>query len=306
MTRTAQFLELQPLLFSIAYRILGQVSEAEDAVQKAWVRYQNIVDEPRSAKSFLCAVVTRICIDVQRSARVRREQYVGPWFPEPLAHDPYTDPERMAELNDSLSYSALLLLERLSALERAAFVLHEVFGFDYAEVAAAVDRSEPACRQLVARARKHVREPRPRFRPDPQARDELAARFVEAMREGDLTGLRQLLTDDVRFVGDGGGKGPAFAHPVESLDRAVRLVQGFAAQLATGLVNLRVQSFNGQPGVLISDQRERVVAVMVLETRGERIAQVRAVVNPETLVHLGEVADAWALRHQIRDELRRR
>ena len=150
-----EFEELRPLLFSIAYRILGSVSEAEDAVQEAWLRFDGSAARPASAKAFLSAVVTRISIDVLRSARVRREQYVGPWFPEPLLSDPYQDPARSVELAESVSMASLLL-ERLSPLERAVFVLREVFAFGYDEVAAAVGRSEPACRQLLVRARRHM------------------------------------------------------------------------------------------------------------------------------------------------------
>ena len=156
MTRAEEFEELRPLLFAIAYRILGSVSEAEDAVQETWLRYEASPTQPTSTKAFLSAVVTRISIDVLRSARVRREEYVGPWFPEPLLTDPYEDPERSAELADSVSMAALLLLERLSPLERAVFVLREVFGFGFPEVASAVGRSEAACRQLAVRARRHM------------------------------------------------------------------------------------------------------------------------------------------------------
>ena len=164
--RGEEFEELRPLLFSIAYRILGSVSEAEDAVQDTWLRYEASPAQPASAKAFLSAVVTRISINVLRSARVRREEYAGPWFPEPLLADPYQDPERSAELADSVSMAALLLLERLSPLERAVFVLREVFGFSFPEVASAVGRSEAACRQLAVRARRHMDEGRPRFEAD--------------------------------------------------------------------------------------------------------------------------------------------
>ncbi len=166
MTRTEEFEELRPLLFAIAYRILGSVSEAEDAVQETWLRYEASPTQPTSAKAFLSAVVTRVSIDVLRSARVRREEYVGPWFPEPLLTDPYEDPERSAELADSVSMAALLLLERLSPLERAVFVLREVFGFGFPEVASAVGSSEAACRQLAVRARRHMDAGRPRFEAD--------------------------------------------------------------------------------------------------------------------------------------------
>jgi RNA polymerase sigma-70 factor (ECF subfamily) len=170
-TRAEEFEQLRPLLFAIAYRILGSVSEAEDAVQETWLRYESSPTQPRSTKAFLSAVVTRISIDVLRSARVRREKYVGEWFPEPLLTDPYEDPERSAELADSVSMAALLLLERLSPLERAVFVLREVFGFGFREVASAVGRSEAACRQLAARARRHMDTGRPRFEADRRERD---------------------------------------------------------------------------------------------------------------------------------------
>ena len=201
MTRAEEFEELRPLLFSIAYRILGSVAEAEDAVQETWLRYQASPAQPTSAKAFLSAVVTRISIDVLRSARVRREEYAGQWLPEPLLTDPYEDPERSAELADSVSMAALLLLERLSPLERAVFVLREVFGFGFPEVASAVGRSEAACRQLAVRARRHMDAGRPRFEADRREREELAARFFDALREGDVDGLRELLAADVRWSG---------------------------------------------------------------------------------------------------------
>src|SRR5215475_1479978 len=189
MTRGEEFEQLRPLLFAIAYRILGSVTEAEDVVQETWLRYQTSRAQPTSTKAFLSAVVTRISIDVLRSARVRREEYVGTWFPEPLLTDPYEDPERAAELADSLSTAALLLLERLSPLERAVFVLRDVFGFSFPEIASAVGRSEAACRQLAVRARRHMDQGRPRFAADRNEREELAGRFFAAFRNGDVEGL---------------------------------------------------------------------------------------------------------------------
>ena len=206
MTRGAEFEALRPLLFAIAYRILGSVAEAEDAVQETWLRYESSPTSPTSTKAFLSAVVTRVSIDVLRSARARRETYVGQWLPEPLVTDPYDDPERSAELADSVSMAALLLLERLTPLERAVFVLREVFGFSYPEVAVAVERSEEACRQLAVRARRHMDAGRPRFEADRRERQDLAARFFDALRDGDVDGLRELLAADVQMVGDGGGK----------------------------------------------------------------------------------------------------
>ena len=222
MSRIEEFEQLRPLLFAIAYRILGSVSEAEDAVQETWLRYEATPTQPTSTKAFLSAVVTRISIDVLRSARVRRETYVGQWLPEPLLTDPYEDPARSAELADSVSMAALLLLERLSPLERAVFVLREVFGFGFPEIASAVGRSEVACRQLAVRARRHMDAGRPRFEADRREREELAAQFFDALRDGDVDGLRELLAADVSVVGDGGGKAPQMARPIVGADKVAR------------------------------------------------------------------------------------
>src|SRR5918999_2516008 len=224
MTRTEQFEELRPLLFAIAYRILGSVAEAEDVVQETWLRYESSSTQPTSTNAFLSAVVTRVSIDVLRSARVRREEYVGQWFPEPLLTEPYENPARSAELADSVSMAALLLLERLTPLERAVFVLREVFGFGFPEVAAAVGRSEAACRQLTARARRHMGEGRPPVEADRREREELAARFFDALRDGDVDGMRELLAADVAMVGDGGGKAPALARGVIGADNVARVL----------------------------------------------------------------------------------
>ncbi len=224
MSKSEEFEELRSLLFAIAYRILGSVSEAEDAVQESWLRYEASETTPNSVKAYLSAVVTRISIDVLRSARQRREHYVGQWLPEPLLTDPYEDPARSAELADSVSMAALLLLERLSPLERAVFVLREVFGFGFPEIATTVGRSEAACRQLAVRARRHMDEGRPRFEADRRVRDELAGRFIDAIREGDVDGLRELLAADVQLVGDGGGKAPQLARTVIGADRVARVL----------------------------------------------------------------------------------
>src|SRR5215467_7086240 len=244
MTRTGEFEELRPLLFSIAYRILGSVSEAEDTVQETWLRYATSPTQPTSAKAFLSATVTRVSIDVLRSARVRRETYVGHWFPEPLLTDPYQDPERSAELADSVSMAALLLLERLSPLERAVFVLREVFGFGFGEVASAVERSEEACRQLAVRARRHMDAGRPRFEADRRERDELATRFFGALREGDVDGLKELLAADVQLVGDSGGKAPQLARAVIGADNVARVLASFFPWLVRIDVTLEPHEVN--------------------------------------------------------------
>jgi RNA polymerase sigma-70 factor (ECF subfamily) len=299
MTRTEEFTALRPLLFAIAYRILGSVGEAEDAVQETWLRYEATTTRPTSVKSFLSAVVTRISIDVLRSARVRREEYPGPWFPEPLLDDPYEDPERSAELADSVSMAALLLLERLSPLERAVFVLREVFALDFAEIAAAVDRSEAACRQLVVRARRHMTDGRPRFDADRREREELAARFVEAFREGDVDGLTELLTADVQMVGDGGGKAPAFARPIQGRDNVVRVFATFAGQVDQAGIVLEARTVNRQPGMVLRTADGDVVGVMAFDVLEGRIQTVRGVINPDKLHHLGPVADARALQQEV-------
>jgi RNA polymerase sigma-70 factor, ECF subfamily len=296
-TRTEEFTELRPLLFAIAYRILGSVSEAEDAVQETWLRYESSATVPASVKSFLSAVVTRISIDVLRSARVRRESYVGPWFPEPLLTDPYDDPARSAELADSVSMAALLLLERLSPLERAVFVLREVFGFGFPEIAAVVERSEAACRQLAVRSRRHMEEGRPRFEADRRERQELAARFVDAFREGDVDGLKELLAADVHTVADGGGKGPALAKPVIGSENVARVFGAFASLLRQ-VAEVEPREVNGQPGAMLQDRDGKVIGVMALDILDGRIQTIRAVINPEKLAHLGPVADAWRLREE--------
>lgn len=296
MTRAQEFEELRPLLFAIAYRILGSVSEAEDAVQESWLRYDASPAVPRSTKAFLSAVVTRVSIDVLRSARVRREQYVGPWFPEPLLADPYEDPARSAELADSVSTAALLLLERLSPLERAVFVLHEVFGFGFGDVASAVGRSEAACRQLAVRARRHMDAGRPRFEADRREREELASRFFDAFREGDVDALRDLLAADVQLVGDGGGKAPQLARTVVGPANVARVLAGIATALVRLGVVLEPHAVNGEPGAILRDRGGRVLNTLALDILGGRVQAIRAVANPDKLAHVGPVADAWSLK----------
>ncbi|WP_439679613.1 RNA polymerase sigma-70 factor [Embleya sp. MST-111070] len=296
--RIREFEELRPLLFSIAYRILGSVGEAEDAVQETWLRYEASPTRPVSAKAFLSAVVTRISIDVLRSARVRREEYVGPWFPEPLLTDPYQDPERSAELADSISMAALLLLERLSPLERAVFVLREVFAFGFPEIAAAVGRSEAACRQLAVRARRHMDDGRPRFEADRKEREELAGRFFDAFREGDLDALRELLAADVHMVGDSGGKAPLFATHTLGLANVNRLLAIAVPQIARMGVAVTPHEVNGQPGAVFRDRDGRVVSAWILDILDGRIQTIRTVLNPDKLAHVGPVADAWAMSRE--------
>ncbi|MDI9835090.1 RNA polymerase sigma-70 factor [Streptomyces sp. KAU_LT] len=304
MSKVEEFEELRPLLFSIAYRILGSVGEAEDAVQETWLRYDASTTRPVSPKAFLSATVTRIAIDVLRSARVRREEYVGPWLPEPLLDDPYEDPARAAELADSVSMAALLLLERLSPLERSVFVLREVFAFGFDDVAAAVGRSEAACRQLLVRARRHMNEGRPRFEADRRERQELARRFFAALARGDVDGLRELLSADVQLVGDGGGKAPQLARAVAGADNVARLLAAVHPFMAQVDITFEMREVNGQPGALFRDRDGKVLHILALDILDGEIRTVRSVINPDKLTHLGPVADAWAVDREVREARR--
>jgi RNA polymerase sigma-70 factor, ECF subfamily len=304
MTRNEEFEKLRPLLFAIAYRILGSVTDAEDAVQETWLRYESSPTQPTSPKAFLSAVVTRVSIDMLRSARARRETYVGQWFPEPLLTDPYEDPARSAELADSVSMAALLLLERLTPLERAVFVLREVFGFAFPEIAPAVGRSEAACRQLAARARRHMDAGRPRFEADRREREELATRFFDALRDGDIDGLRELLAADVEMVADSGGKAPALARSVFGADNVARVLVSVFPLLIK--IDARVEpcALNGQPGAILRDRDGKVVGTLTLDVLGGRIQTIRSVANPEKLEHVGPVADAWAIAREVKQARR--
>lgn len=306
MGRAEEFQELRSLLFAIAYRILGSVTEAEDAVQDTWLRYEAVESTPVSPKAYLSTVVTRISIDLLQSARSRRETYVGQWLPEPLLTDPYQDPVRSAELADSVSMAALLLLERLSPLERAVFVLREVFGYGYDEIATAVGRTPAACRQLVVRARRHMTEGRTRFEADSRARDELANRFFDAIRVGDLESLRELLAADVQLVGDGGGKAPQLARTVFGADNVSRVVAKNFPPVFELDVTLDRHEINGQPGAILRVRDGGVIGTIVLDVLEGRIQAIRSVINPDKLTHLGPVADIWAVRDEVTRRLRSR
>lgn len=294
-TSAEGFEELRPLLFSLAYRVLGSVSEAEDVVQEAWLRFDAAGSRPASPKAFLSTVVTRLSINALRSARMRREQYVGEWFPEPLLDDPYQDPERAAELAESVTVAALLLLERLSPLERAVFVLRDVFRFPFAEIAQMVERSEAACRQLAVRARRHMEEARPRFEADRREHEQLAARFFAALKSGDVDGLRELLAADARMASDSGGKAPSLAGSVVGADNVARLLISVWPHLTRIGLTQEARSVNAQPGGLFRDEAGRVVSVTMIDIVDGRIRAVRTVTNPDKLAHLGAVADAWSV-----------
>jgi RNA polymerase sigma-70 factor, ECF subfamily len=286
--------DLRPLMFSIAYRMVGSVGVAEDLVQEAYLRlHQTTSDGARveSEKAFLTTVTTRLAIDHLRSARVRREQYVGPWMPEPLVGEAERDPAEQAELADSLSVAFLVLLEKLSPVERAVFVLHDVFDYGFEEIAQIVERSEENCRQIAVRARRRVEQGEPRFEPSLEQREELARRFFAAFEEGEMDGLVELLARDVVFVGDGGGKATAIPEPVHGAARVGRMLWAFANQARRWQLSLEPAIVNAQPGAIVRDPRGRVVNVVALDIAGGEIQVVRSIVNPEKLGHLGELTD---------------
>lgn len=285
--------DLRPLMFSIAYRMLGTASEAEDIVQEAFLRFHRetakgtVVDSP---KAYLSAVTTRLSIDHLRSARVRRERYVGTWLPEPLLTDTAPDVAQHAETADSLSMAFLVLLESLSPVERAVFLLREVFDYGYDEIAPIVGKSEQNCRQIAVRARRQIEAKRPRFQASRMRREELARRFFEAVTKGDAAGLESLLAADVVAYGDGGGRAPALPRPVYGRERIARLLLGPAAQRnreRLAVAGMRSVAINGQPGAVFLDPEGRPVAVVTLDIADDLVQTVRFVSNPDKLRHLG-------------------
>jgi RNA polymerase sigma-70 factor (ECF subfamily) len=295
--------DLRPLLFSIAYRMLSGVSDAEDVVQESFIRYQRALDDGvqvDSPKAYLAQVATRLSLDMLTSARARRETYVGMWLPEPLLVDPMPDVTAHAELADSLSMAFLVLLETLSPVERAVFLLREVFEFDYDEIAEIVGKNADNCRQLLVRAKKHVGARRPRFDTSREQRAELAQRFFAAAMGGDLAGLQQLLAADVTFQGDGGGKAPATARVVAGIDKVTRMIAGLVAQGLEFGFTFKPVEVNGEPGVMFSTADGLIANVVSLDIADGQVQAIHVVVNPDKLRHLGPVADLRALIHDVR------
>jgi RNA polymerase sigma-70 factor, ECF subfamily len=282
--------ELRPLLFSIAYRMLGSASDAEDMVQEAFLRFHRETGagtQVESPKSYLSAVTTRLCIDHLRSARVRRESYVGTWLPEPLLTEETSDAERHAETADSLSMGFLVLLESLTPVERAVFLLREVFEYDYDEIASVVGKSEENCRQIAVRARRQVQAGKPRFEASKAEREELARRFFEAAGEGDVESLVGMLAADVVAYADGGGKATAFPRPVHGRDKVVRLLQAGATRGARlSVSDVRLAEINGQPGAMFLDTNGVPVVAVSLDIADGQVQAMHAVSNPEKLEHL--------------------
>jgi len=274
---TETYESLRPLAFSIAYRMLGSVSEAEDVVQEGLLRLHR-ADDVEHPKAFVATVVTRLSIDELRSARSRRETYVGPWLPEPLVTDSRPDDE-------SVSMALLVTLEALSPVERAVFLLHDVFDYGYDEIAEIVGKTRENCRQLAVRARRHVEARRPRFEPSRDQREALAARFFEAIREGDLDGLVTLLAEDAVATGDGGGKAAARKTPLHGGAKIARFMLGLMRLAERDHYEFDFREVNGRPGALIR-QDGRVISALSLEIADGKVTEFLSVANPDKLQHL--------------------
>ncbi len=287
--QTDPFEEYRSLLFAMAYRMLGSAMEAEDIVQEAYLRYQATPPESiRSLKSFLTTIVYHLCLDQLKSARAQRENYAGPWLPEPIMTGEgasLLSPLRQITDRESISMAFLVLLESLSPLERAVFLLREVFDYEYAEIAQVTGRGEAACRQLFSRAKKHLREQRPRLPASPEAHAKMVSRFMQAFTSGDIDGLMSLLAADVTAWSDSGGKVPGAARqPIYGRATAARAFMSLRARAPEGMT-VAVTEVNGLAALLLR-VKGQVVGVMTLEVEGDLIRAVRSVANPDKLVHL--------------------
>ena len=299
---TSQYAQYRPLMFSIAYRMTGSVGDAEDIVQEAFLRAGQDGTgggdaRVESPKAYLATITTRLAIDHLRSARVRRESYVGTWLPEPLIADTEPDPAELAVTSDSLSMAFLVLLESLAPAERAVFLLREVFGYDYSEIASITGKTEAACRQTFARSRRRIDEGRPRFETSRAEGDELTALFLAAADGGDMTGLLERLAPDVLFYGDSGGKGEAtFAVPLYGREHVARLIRMQVRRTLQLGASLSAAWVNGQPGVLAHDTDGGLIAVIAFDVLDGQIQAIRVVANPEKLGHIGPISRSWHLR----------
>jgi RNA polymerase sigma-70 factor (ECF subfamily) len=290
--------EHRKVLFGIAYRMLGSVADAEDVVQDSILRLhkaRTAGTEIESEKAYLATIVTRLAIDQLGSARVRREEYVGSWLPEPVIGHREPAAARDVEIAESLSMAFLLVLETLSPVERAVFLLREVFEYEYDEIARIVGKAEENCRQLFARAKRHIDAGKPRFETSPERRDELARRFFAACESGKIEELIELLAADVTVYGDGGGKATAILQPVTGRENVARLLHSFFVKGAQIHVQVRLATVNGQPGAVVLDSEDRLISVIALDISNGVVQTVRSVVNPDKLRHLGPLSDAARL-----------
>lgn len=285
--RLVDFEAERPRLLRLGYRMLGSLSEAEDVVQEAWLRWARVEESVDTPGAYLTRIVTRLCIDQLKSARARRETYVGAWLPEPLLGS--TDAEE--SFADDVTLSLMLALERLSPLERAAFLLHDVFDVALTDVATTLGREAAAVRQLAARARKHVQAERTRFAVAPEEGERIARAFFAAAREGNATALGALLASDVQIHSDGGGKVIAFRNVIRGIDRALRLFAGLRRKAVLPPRLLRVATIDGLPG-LITVERGGLLQTTALDIRGGRIAAIYIVRNPDKLGHVAAAMKA--------------
>jgi RNA polymerase sigma-70 factor (ECF subfamily) len=288
--RLATFEQYRGLLFSIAYRMLGSVADAEDMLQETFIRWQQSAPEDvRSPRAFLVTVISRLCINHLQSARVNREEYVGQWLPEPIVTGPESGPSGLMRVDESLSMAFLLLLERLTAVERAVFLLREVFEYEYSEIAAILDQTEVNCRQILRRAHQHVSALRPRFEVSAAKQHKLLEQFLHATSSGDMEGLLALLSSDVVLYADGGGHGPAVPNAVRGADKVARgIIGGLKKLVPEGLIP-RIIQVNGEPGV-VSYRGGKPFSVITVERSGDRISAIYLVTNPEKLAHISTLS----------------
>jgi RNA polymerase sigma-70 factor (ECF subfamily) len=290
--RLATFNQYRGLLFSVAYRMLGSVADAEDMVQETFIRWQQAAnDEIRSPRAFLVTVITRLSINQLQSARVRREEYVGEWLPEPLVTGPDSDPLGVLKVDESLSMAFLLLLERLTPMERAVFLLREVFEYEYEEIAKVLGQSEANCRQILSRAKQHVGDIRRRFDASAREHDDLLKRFIQATRSGEMKGLVELLSSEVVLHTDGGGKAVALAKEVRGADKvAGTIIERMSTTLPKNLI-ARITRINGKPG-LVSYLNGKPFSALTLDFRDGLVQTIYVVTNPEKLSHLPDLPSA--------------
>lgn len=292
MVDAAAFEALRPHLFGVAYRMLGSAAEADDAVQDAWLRADAMPPDVASQRAWLTTVVTRLCLDRLKSARARREEYVGPWLPEPVPTDAIDTPDAAVLRRESVTLAFLVVLETLTPAERAAFLLHEVFDVGYGEIAATLETSEANVRQLVHRAKRRVAERRPRFALAPERQQPLVERFLAALHSGDPAHLAPFLADDVTFTSDGGGKAVAISRPIGGADAVAKLLAGFWIRgqelVADGasMLRLDLENVNGEPALVVT-LGERLETILVLAIEDDRVTAIRAIRNPDKLAWFG-------------------
>lgn len=290
MSEEQLYREQQPRLFGLAYRMVGSVAEAEDLVQEAFLRYRRAGADVDSPQAYLTAIISRLAIDHLRSAQVRREKYVGSWLPEPLLTESIGDVADEAERADSLSLAFLVVLDTVSPVERAVFLLRDVFGYGYDEIACIVCKSEPNCRQLAVRARRHVSAGKPRFETSRAKRDEIARRFLAACLEGETDALIEILAGDVVLYGDGGGKAPAAPAPVRGAERVTQFLLGLRRLTIKQGLSIVQADVNHQPGVVVMTSSGAAFAVASFEIYEGRVHALRSIVNPDKLRHLTAAA----------------